>query len=519
MILKSHFQKLALTFFVIALFVSSTTALAFQSVKLASTLFETKKATNAPVTSQTVAPEKEPTPPVAEVTPAITNIPPTAKTKKAIQQAPPPTNPAPQAKTEKIIEKTESGNQVAIASEGGVTETDVATYNFLVNATTAISAPDQIPFRDETEKNANLETPLKDFFKNNLLWTKTEIKQMRQIIITDCADCQWNGNYTGSYSTSGNTITDAFGWITLNVHNYKDSKYLIDYMKIILTHEYGHHWSLYYKWTKLNLGVGTRFPDDYYSTRLLPKEKTASDYSLGWDHSDGEIVAEDYQYFYSGYSTHAMKDLFGLPPDAIKKWFTDLGNTISPINSTVPTNETKTDNPASATSHTAEPTETATSPSPTATPIETAPAPDTTKPIVAITKPTSPSYEWTSGDLAIEANATDNVKVVKMSVYINDALIGSVDTDGVVATWHYDRAKVGQYIFRITAEDSAGNVGEATITITKIAKANESAGNSAGASKQVEQTSDDRSQPTEQIKQTNNQNAPLPDNINDTKTE
>ena len=518
MILKSFFLKLALTFFVIALFVSSTTALAFQSVKLASTLFEAKKAITAPAPSQTIAPVTELAPAVAEITPAIASAPPTAKTKKAIQQAPLPTNPAPQAETEKIIEKNESGGQVAIASEGGVTETDVATYNSLVDTTTSISSPNEIPFKDKTGKYANLETPLKDFIKNNLLWTTTEIKQMRQIIVTDCIDCQWNGNYTGSYSTSGATITDAFGWITLNVRNYKDSSYLIDYMKIVLTHEYGHHWSLYYKWTRLNLGIGTRFPDDYYSTRSLSKEKTAPDYSLGWDHCDGEIVAEDYQYFYAGYNTHAMKDLFGLPPDTIKKWFTDLGNASSPISSTAPTNETKTDNPPDAPNNTTKPTET-TAPSPATAPIETAPAPDTTKPIVAITKPTSPSYEWTSGDLAIEASATDNVKVVKMSVHINDALIGSVDTDGVVATWHYDRAKVGQYIFKITAEDSAGNIGEATITITKITKANESVGDSAGVSKQVEQTSDDRSQPTKQVEQTNNQNAPLPDNINDTETE
>lgn len=486
--LKSFLLKLVLIFFVIVLFVSSTTALAFQSVKLASTFLEAKKATTAPAPSQLVAPATELAPAVAEITPAIASAPPTAKTKKAIQQAPPPTNPAPQAETEKIIEKTESGGQVAIASEGGVTETDVATYNSLVDPTTSISSPNEIPFKDKTGKYGNLETPLKDFIKNNLLWTTTEIKQMRQIIVTDCVDCQWNGNYTGSYSTKGATITDAFGWITLNVRNYKDSTYLIDYMKIVLAHEYGHHWSLYYKWTKLNLGASARFPDDYYSIRSLSKEKTAPDYSLGWDHCDGEIVAEDYQYFYAGYNTHAMKDLFGLPPDAIKKWFADLGNTSSPINSATPTNttETKTDNPPGAPSNTAKPTETTTPSSPATAPIKTTPAPDTTKPIVAITKPTSPSYEWTSGDLTIEATATDNVKVVKMSVYINDTLIGSVDADGVVATWHYDRAKVGKYTFKITAEDNAGNTGEATITITKIAKATESAEDSARASEQVE---------------------------------
>ena len=472
MIIKQFLLKLTLTFFIVALFISSTTVLAFQSVKLASTVSEIKQEISAPAPRQTTAPTKKPTPSIAEVAPAINDTPPTPERKKAIRQAPHPTNPAPKAETEKIIERTESGGQVAIASEGGVTATDVATYNALADATTIISAPDQIPFKDETGKNANLETPLKNFFKDNLLWTDAEIKQMRQIIITDCADCGWNGNYTGSYSTKGDTITDAFGWITLNVRNYKDSKYLIDYMKIVLAHEYGHHWSLYYKWTALNLGVGTRFPDDYYSTRPLSKEKTTSDYSLGWDHCDGEIVAEDYQYFYSGYGTHAMKDLFGLPPPATKKWLADLGSADSPIDSTPPTKQTTTDEPATdATSQASDPAKTTPPPATNNTaPAEAIPAPDTTKPVVTIAKPTSPSYEWTSGDLAIEASATDNVGVSKMSVYINDELAGSVDASGVVATWHYDRAQAGQYIFKITAEDSAGNIGEVIITITKISK-------------------------------------------------
>jgi hypothetical protein len=301
-------------------------------------------------------------------------------------------------------------------------------------------------------------------------------------------------------------------------------------MKLILSHEYGHHYSLYYKWTVWQLPSGTRFPASYYSTRPLPYAGTAPDYSLGWADCDCEVVAEDYSYLFSGYGVSQVAATWGYPSQSIKTWFENepLGPGGPDGSAVTPSSSTSTANPptvsisspangatisgsvtfsASAAddvgltkvgfyidnnliseissapyqialatgnysngTHTllarAYGTDGQTTDATISVAINNATA-DTTNPTVTITDPSDNPHTWTSGTLHIGVTATDNVAVTKIEIYINDQLTLTANAASVSATWNYSNAPAGTYTLMAKAYDSSGNTAESSIVINK----------------------------------------------------
>ncbi|MCL5410575.1 MAG: Ig-like domain-containing protein [Patescibacteria group bacterium] len=402
------------------------------------------------------------------------------------------------------------------------------------------ASPYSIKYSDETGSYSTLEKTLKDFLNSQLRWGN-EISYMYQITVKNAGATGWEGQYSGSYNMDANgKIVSAFGNITLNVYYHKDSPQFNDYMKLVLSHEYGHHYTLYHKWVDLNLPAGTRFPDNYYAVRPLSKSTTATDYSLGWNNCEVEIMAEDYSYLYSGYGYHAMSGTYGYPSAATKTWLdslTSAGASVSPAQTT-PT-------PAPAPTPAPPP-----APAPDTTPPEvsiTAPASgsnlvgavilkasasdnvgvtkvgfylndtlvaedttapyetnintqaysdgayalkavaydnnqssetsvsvnfvnnqaDTIKPVATIFNPTTNPSSWTSGDLILEARATDDRSVVKMEFYYGDQLLAAQNSDYIGISIAWFTGHPGDYIFKVKAYDAAGNIGETTVTVSK----------------------------------------------------
>lgn len=303
------------------------------------------------------------------------------------------------------------------------------------------STPSAVNFSDATGQNAALESLLKDYLNSNLKWGG-EISNLYEIVVCNAGDIGWEGQYLGSYTqSSGGNIISSYGYIILNTYYHQESTHFNDYMKLVLSHEYGHHYSLYYKWVSLQLANGIRFPDAYYNIRPLSKSNTATDYSLGWANCEAEIVAEDYSYLYSGYGFQAMADTFGYPSAGTKNWFNSLLTGETPTSPETP---------------------------PAEVPPSAPPTPDTEIPVVTISEPNSNPYLWNDGsDLTISVSGTDNVGVVKLKLYINDTPAGEVAASHAVATWRNSNAEPGSYTIKVEAYDVAGNIGTATITVIK----------------------------------------------------
>jgi hypothetical protein len=93
-----------------------------------------------------------------------------------------------------------------------------------------------------------------------------------------------------------------------------------------LLHEYGHHLDLSWRVPGVPELNGTPV---WWNARgmasLLSQHRVAFDYSLGWDHSIGEIFAEDYAYIHTG-SRYAAPWI-GPPSDALKSaMFAEIGS-------------------------------------------------------------------------------------------------------------------------------------------------------------------------------------------------
>ena len=102
-----------------------------------------------------------------------------------------------------------------------------------------------------------------------------------------------------------------------------------------LIHEYGHHLDTYWRVPGVPELNGTPV---WWQARgmasLLSRSRVAFDYSLGWDHSVGEIFAEDYAYIHIG---DADGGRYGIPwmtkPDEALKtaMFAELGTPTAPL--------------------------------------------------------------------------------------------------------------------------------------------------------------------------------------------
>jgi len=424
------------------------------------------------------------------------------------------------SKKEKPLTSTvinQGGSKTTIVSESTVSGDDVAKLNYFNSQPSNISSPQDVAFKDQVGSYASYESILKNYWQQKLLWTSTDIAQLREINIVDCSSCEWLGLYQGSYSQdSSGKIISAVGWISLNVSTIKNNPYILDYLKLTLSHEYGHHYSLYYKWTKLQLPFAVRFPDAYYTARSLPKESTAADYSKGWSNCDAEIVAEDYVYFYSGYGLHAMAGTYGYPGANVKNWLIGLpgsnlneDNIAPTINITNPTQNANvlgtitvsaniTDNIAvtGADFYIDDVLKQSFSNSPYSFNLDTNSVSngahtlkiiafdskqsttatvtfnvnnnqnDSEAPTISITKPNSNPYQWTSGSLLITISATDNIGVVKTELYINDYLLATENSGTLRRYWQYF-PDPGTYVLKGKAYDAAGNISEALLTVIK----------------------------------------------------
>jgi Bacterial Ig domain len=91
---------------------------------------------------------------------------------------------------------------------------------------------------------------------------------------------------------------------------------------------------------------------------------------------------------------------------------------------------------------------------------------DTQAPAVKITSPASGAV--VSRTTAISVSATDNVKVAKVAIYLNNVQVATCASASCSYSWNTRKAKSGSHIITATAWDSSGNVGHAMpVSVTK----------------------------------------------------
>ena len=97
-----------------------------------------------------------------------------------------------------------------------------------------------------------------------------------------------------------------------------------------------------------------------------------------------------------------------------------------------------------------------------------APAPtpgDTTAPQVVITAPVN--GQTVSSPVTVTVNATDNVGVKRVDLYVDGVLVNSSSTAPFMTVWNSSSAVPGNYGLQVKAYDAAGNVGvSAAITVS-----------------------------------------------------
>jgi hypothetical protein len=102
-------------------------------------------------------------------------------------------------------------------------------------------------------------------------------------------------------------------------------------LESVLLHEYGHHLDTAWRVPGVRELNGT---PTWWASRgmasLVASRRVAFDYSLGWDHSIGEIFAEDYAYIHTG--TRYSIPWLTPPDDTLKAaLFAELGTPTEPL--------------------------------------------------------------------------------------------------------------------------------------------------------------------------------------------
>lgn len=364
--------------------------------------------------------------------------------------------------TKQTVTTTPSnGGQVTTVSNGTISPGDSNEY--LSNCQSS-STPLGIGVTDKTGRYLALGTIL-DEYLNGLRWGG-EISSLCRIYVMDAGKTGWSGQYIASYQANYNgDIVSATGAIILNASYYSqlDQSTFNEYMKLILSHEYGHHYTQYHKWVDLDLPVGVRFPDAYYSVRPLSKSATTVDCSSNWETCESEIIAEDYSYLYSGYGLHQISNLYGYPSSATRTWLDGLTSAESPTpepeQPAQNQNQNSANNNQNVNSNENSNVNTNTNSG----------SGDTTNPVVIIIDPSTNPFDWGASlqNLDIKIRATDDVGVTNIKVYINDQFQGERAATGVNLTWDYSTAPAGVYSLKAEAYDAAGNIGEIILTINK----------------------------------------------------
>ena len=93
------------------------------------------------------------------------------------------------------------------------------------------------------------------------------------------------------------------------------------------------------------------------------------------------------------------------------------------------------------------------------------PPPDAVPPVVTITSPSSGAT--VSGNVTINANASDNFGIVTVQFTVDGVPIGAEDTDAPYSvTWDSRSASNGPHSVGATARDAAGNIAASSVTVT-----------------------------------------------------
>ncbi len=114
---------------------------------------------------------------------------------------------------------------------------------------------------------------------------------------------------------------------------------------------------------------------------------------------------------------------------------------------------------------------------PTSTPTSTSTPPvssDTISPVVKISSPVDGAknigrylFFFSRHYMTINSSATDNIKVVRMELYIDGAIKSSVAQSSISYNWDVRAASKGSHVIQVKAYDAAGNIGLKTITVYK----------------------------------------------------
>lgn len=478
-------------------------------------LFGVKPPTPQPVIL-TEEKEVEKTVPVSETTP--TSAEPTATPETTTPPPTPPTrkNPPKKAIAAATSQNTDGSQTTVVSTSGTLSQNDIAT----INQTPLPSSISDIVFTDETGQYADLGGVIKDYLGKKLK-TKGEQLYLKSIILRNAGDTGWEGQYLGQYRLVGSDIVSASGSIILNSYYHAGDARFNDYMKLVFAHEYGHHYTQYYKWVSWDLPSSSRFPDSYYSTRPLSKSATAVDYSLGWERCESEAIAEDYSYLYSGFAYSAVNSLFGAPSQSMLSWFDKIGasellapaapNQAPVISITAPsagatisgavafTATASDDVGVSKVSFYVGDTLIGTDGSaPYAVTLNTGSfanggytlravaddgvvttaatlsvtfanesSSDTEKPTISIKKPTNNPFTIVENEVVFAIEAVDNIKVTSIAMYFNGALQSSWATEALNLKLNFAGVSAGTYELKFVASDAAGNTGETAISIIK----------------------------------------------------
>lgn len=90
---------------------------------------------------------------------------------------------------------------------------------------------------------------------------------------------------------------------------------------------------------------------------------------------------------------------------------------------------------------------------------------DTTPPVVTISSPANGATVGTK--VTIKANATDNVGVASMTLYVDGSVVATTNAASVSYSWNTRKAAKGSHTISAMARDSSGNQGKASVSVTK----------------------------------------------------
>ncbi len=92
--------------------------------------------------------------------------------------------------------------------------------------------------------------------------------------------------------------------------------------------------------------------------------------------------------------------------------------------------------------------------------------PDTTPPLVIINSPAAGAT--VSGNVSVQVAASDNVRVVKVELYVDGVLTASATSAPFTTKWNVRRASAGAHTLQCKAYDAAGNVGVSSAVTVRI---------------------------------------------------